>query len=45
MVDQLRNALEQGRPRAGETHEISGYRQAEAIMAICSEALAHADHH
>jgi 5-methyltetrahydrofolate--homocysteine methyltransferase len=45
MVDQLRDALEQGRPRGGETHEISGYRQAEAIMTICSEALAHADRH
>ncbi|HMP82690.1 MAG TPA: dihydropteroate synthase [Verrucomicrobiota bacterium] len=42
-VAQLRHALEQGRPREGETHEISGYRQAEAIMAICSEALAHAE--
>jgi 5-methyltetrahydrofolate--homocysteine methyltransferase len=38
MVTRLRDALEQGRPKAGETHEISGYRQAEAIMAICSEA-------
>ncbi len=38
MVARLRDALEQGRPRAGETHETSGYRQAEAIMALCSEA-------
>ena len=38
MVARLREALEQGRPRDGETHETSGFRQAEAIMAICSEA-------
>lgn len=38
VVTKLRDALEQGRPRAGETNEISGYRQAEAIMAICQEA-------
>ena len=38
MVTRLRDALEQGRPREGETHETSGFRQAEAIMAICSEA-------
>jgi 5-methyltetrahydrofolate--homocysteine methyltransferase len=37
-VAKLREALEQGRPRAGETHETSGFRQAEAIMAICQEA-------
>jgi len=37
MVGRLREALEQGRPRAGETHEISGFRQAEAIMAMCRE--------
>lgn len=43
MVAKLRHALEQGRPREGETHEISGFRQAEAILAICSEALQHAD--
>ena len=36
-VGRLREALEQGRPRAGETHEISGFRQAEAIMAMCRE--------
>ena len=34
----LREALELGRPGDGETHEISGFRQAEAIMAICREA-------
>jgi len=38
MVAKLRDALEQGRPREGETHETSGFRQAEAIMAICNEA-------
>ncbi|MGA9779576.1 MAG: dihydropteroate synthase [Limisphaerales bacterium] len=37
MVTRLRDALERGRPRDGETHETSGFRQAEAIMAICSE--------
>ena len=37
MVTRLRDALEQGRPRDGETHETSGFRQAEAIMAMCSE--------
>lgn len=37
MVAKLREALEQGRPLEGETHEISGFRQAEAIMAICRE--------
>jgi cobalamin-dependent methionine synthase I len=38
MVARLRDALELGRPHEGETHEISGFRQAEAIMAICNEA-------
>jgi hypothetical protein len=38
MVAKLREALEQGRPRNGETHETSGFRQVEAVMAICSEA-------
>src|SRR5262249_10463885 len=38
MVAKLREALWQGRPNDGETHEISGFRQAEAIMAICREA-------
>ncbi len=37
-VAKLRDALEQGRPQAGETSETSGFRQAEAIMAICQEA-------
>ena len=35
MVEKLREALDAGRPTNGETHEISGFRQAEAIMAIC----------
>ena len=38
MVAQLRAALEQGRAREGETQETAGFRQAEAIMAICNEA-------
>jgi 5-methyltetrahydrofolate corrinoid/iron sulfur protein methyltransferase len=38
MVAKLHEALERGRPQDGETHEISGFRQAEAIMAICREA-------
>ena len=38
MVGKLRAALEQGRASAGETQETAGYRQAEAIMAICNEA-------
>ncbi len=37
MVDKLRNALEQGRARDGEDQETAGFRQAEAIMAICAE--------
>ena len=43
MVRKLREALNQGRPENGETHEMAGYRQAEAIMAICGEAMAHAE--
>jgi 5-methyltetrahydrofolate corrinoid/iron sulfur protein methyltransferase len=39
LIAKLRDALEQGRPSEGETHEISGYRQVEAIMALCSEAV------
>jgi len=38
LIAKLREALDQGRPLEGETHEISGYRQVEAIMALCSEA-------
>ena len=37
MVDKLRHALDQGRALEGETQETAGYRQAEAIMAICAE--------
>jgi 5-methyltetrahydrofolate--homocysteine methyltransferase len=40
MVAKLREALEAGRPLDGETHEISGFRQAEAIMGICREVEA-----
>ena len=40
MVAKLRDALELGRPAEGESHEISGFRQAEAIMSICREAQA-----
>jgi 5-methyltetrahydrofolate--homocysteine methyltransferase len=38
MVEKLRAALEQGRAQEGETQETAGFRQAEAIMAICAEA-------
>ncbi len=38
MVAKLREALAQGRPLEGETVEISGFRQIEAVMAICNEA-------
>jgi 5-methyltetrahydrofolate--homocysteine methyltransferase len=38
MVARLRAALDQGRPLAGESAETAGFRQAEAIMAICAEA-------
>lgn len=37
MVGKLRAALDAGRAQADETQETAGYRQAEAIMAICSE--------
>lgn len=40
MVCKLREALEAGRPSDGETPEISGFRQAEAIMTLCREAEA-----
>jgi 5-methyltetrahydrofolate corrinoid/iron sulfur protein methyltransferase len=40
MVAKLREALEEGRPRDGETHETAGFRQVEAIMAVCHEAQA-----
>lgn len=38
MVAKLRRALEEGRPREDETVATSGFRQIEAVMAICSEA-------
>ena len=38
MVARLRHALAQGRAGADETQEAAGFRQAEAIMAICQEA-------
>jgi len=37
MVAKLREALAHGRSQEGETSEISGFRQAEAIMNICRE--------
>ncbi len=39
MVEKLRAALEQGRALEGETQETAGFRQAEAIMAICHDAM------
>lgn len=39
MVARLREALAAGRPRAGEDQETAGFRQAEAIMAICTEGM------
>jgi 5-methyltetrahydrofolate corrinoid/iron sulfur protein methyltransferase len=38
MVAKLREALAQGRPQDGETIDVSGFRQIEAVMNICSEA-------
>lgn len=35
MVEQLRRALSQGRAGEGESQEMAGFRQAEAIMDIC----------
>ncbi len=43
MVGKLRDALGQGRRGEGETTETSGFRQAEAIMTICSEAAEYAE--
>ncbi len=40
MAARLRQALELGRPREGESNEIPGFRQTEAIMEICREAEA-----
>lgn len=36
IVAALRNALQEGRPQEGEPQEEAGYRQAEAVMEICS---------
>lgn len=38
MIDRLREALSQGRAQDGESQETAGFRQAEAIMAICNDA-------
>jgi cobalamin-dependent methionine synthase I len=38
MVEKLRQALELGRALEGESQETAGFRQAEAIMAICNDA-------
>jgi 5-methyltetrahydrofolate corrinoid/iron sulfur protein methyltransferase len=38
LVGRLREALGQGRAAADETQETAGFRQAEAIMALCAEA-------
>jgi len=40
MVAKLRDALNQGQRQVGESTEISGFRQAEAILAICRETEA-----
>lgn len=39
MVSRLRAALNEGRTVEGESQETAGYRQAEAIMAICNDAV------
>lgn len=39
VVEKLRLALEQGRAVDGESQETAGFRQAEAIMAICNDAM------
>jgi 5-methyltetrahydrofolate--homocysteine methyltransferase len=39
MVGRLRAALNEGRAAEGESQETAGYRQAEAIMAICNDAV------
>lgn len=38
MVGRLRQALALGRAKKGESNETAGFRQAEAIMAICNDA-------
>jgi hypothetical protein len=40
MVAKLREALDVGRKREGESSETAGYRQAEAIMQMCHEQQA-----
>src|SRR5215472_1514492 len=40
MVERLKYALRLGRAKAGETPEMAGFRQAEAIMEICNQAVA-----
>jgi 5-methyltetrahydrofolate--homocysteine methyltransferase len=40
LVEKLREALQQGRPHAGETPETAGFRQAEAILGMCHDARA-----
>ena len=40
MVEKLREALEQGRRGGGESAEMCGFRQAEAILNICREVEA-----
>jgi 5-methyltetrahydrofolate--homocysteine methyltransferase len=40
MVERLKYALSLGRTKAGETPEMAGFRQAEAIMEICNQAVA-----
>jgi 5-methyltetrahydrofolate--homocysteine methyltransferase len=39
MVEKLRLALAEGRPKPGESNESAGFRQVEAIMAICAEGM------
>ena len=39
LVDKLRLALAEGKVRDGETQETAGFRQAEAIMAICNDSI------
>lgn len=43
IVANLRAALEQGRAQPGESQETAGFRQAEAIMAICAANKADED--
>jgi 5-methyltetrahydrofolate--homocysteine methyltransferase len=38
MIGRLREALALGRAQDGESQETAGFRQAEAIMAICNDA-------